>query len=88
MSGYTGVSDYNSATRAWKDRVYLEEQAKINNINYVDGTEVLNHSIKGFEGAASKFAKDFIKDANARINYTKKIKEISNETLKAVDIVT
>ncbi|WP_201608786.1 hypothetical protein [Psychrobacter okhotskensis] len=45
MSGYTGVSDYNSATRAWKDRVYLEEQAKINNINYVDGTEVLNHSI-------------------------------------------
>lgn len=21
MSGYTGVSDYNSATRAWKDRV-------------------------------------------------------------------
>ena len=85
MSGYTGVSDYNSATRAWKDRVYLEEQAKINNINYVDGTEVLNHSIKGFEGAASKFAKDFIKDANARINYTKKIKEISNETLKAVD---
>lgn len=83
-SSYTGFSDYGNLG-TYKDKAYLQKQAEINNINFVDGTEVLDHSIKAFESSASRFAKDFIKDANTRINYTKKIKEISNETLKAVD---
>jgi hypothetical protein len=46
----------------------------------IDG--VLQQAIDSFESAASRFATDFIKDANARQSYTANIKRIS-EAVKA-----
>lgn len=83
-SSYTGFSDYGDLG-TYKDKAYLQKQAEINNINFVDGREVLQLSLDNFEGVAIRFSIDAIKDSNIRVKYQAGIKRISNEVLNSVD---